>query len=284
MINAFFFLLVFSLVSCAKKEAAPAKSEHLEAELIAEITSIMPGQPFWVALKLEMEEGWHVNWLNPGDAGLAPTITWELPQGFSAGEINWPIPKRIPIGDLMLFGYDGTVLLPVKITPPTTISDEEFTLSASCDWVVCGDVCIPGKAKLTLTLPVKEEPPQMSTEHVAEFASTRKNSPVTNDYWNLTATESENAIFISVVPNSEDAPETDSLVFFPEVQGIINNAAEQRFSHNEVGYQLDIDRDKMFPNIPEKLKGIIVFRSKEFSDARGVLVDLPLTKLISFQN
>ena len=284
MIKAIFFLFAISLVSCAKKEVAPAKSEHLEAELIAEVTSIEPGKLFWVALKLEMEESWHVNWLNPGDAGLAPTLKWALPQGFTAGDINWPIPKRIPVGDMMLFGYDGTVLLPVEITPPSQFNEDEFTFLADCDWVVCGDVCIPGEAKLSLTLPVKKEAPQINTEHAAEFASTRNNSPIANGIFNLTASASDNAIHIDLVPISGEDNKIESIVFFPEVQGFINNAAEQRFSQNGIGYQLEIDRDQMYANVLEKLKGIIVFKSKDYSAARGVFMDVPLSKQISFQN
>ena len=284
MLKALIPLLAISAISCAKKEAAPTKHEHLEAELIAEVTSINPGGPFWVALKLEMEKDWHVNWRNPGDAGLAPTIKWELPPGFTAGEINWPIPQRIPVADLMLFGYEGEVLLLVEITPPTLYSDDEFTLSATCDWVVCGDVCIPGEARLTLTLPVKEGALQINTEHAAQFVSTRNNTPIANDIFNLTASASDDAIHINLVPISEENNKIDWLVFFPEVQGIINNAAEQKLSQEGIGYHSDIGKDKMFPNVTEKLKGIIVFKSKEVSAARGLFVDVPLSKQISFRN
>ena len=284
MIKVIFGLLVFSLFACAKKEAAPPKLEHLTAQLIAEVTSIAPGQPFWVGLKLEMENGWHVNWRNPGDAGLAPTIKWALPEGFTAGEINWPIPKRIPVGDLMLFGYEGTVLLPVEITPPSAFDNNEVILSAACDWVICGDVCIPGETNLTLTLPVKEETPQLITEHVAEFASTRTNIPIANDIYNLAASATDKTINIDFVPISGDDLKIGELVFFPEVQGIINNAAEQRFSRDNFVYQLEIDRDNMFPSVPENLKGVLVFSGSGFLGAKVVLIDVPLSKQISIQN
>ncbi len=284
MMKAIFPLLAITLLTCSKKEVALTKPEHLEAELIAEVTSIKPGQPFWVALKLEMEENWHVNWRNPGDAGLTPTITWALPEGFTAGEINWPIPKRLPVGDLMLFGYEGTVLLPVKITPASTIAGNEITLSAACDWVVCGEVCIPGEAELSMKLPVKEETPKIDNTHAVDFASTRNESPNLNEHWNLNAAASEETILISAVLISGQDQIIESMEFFPEVQGIINNAAQQRFSQDRIGYKLEIDRDQMFPNIPEKLKGVIVFKSEKLSAEKGVVIEVPLTREISLRN
>ena len=261
MIRAIFFLLVFSLVSCAKKEAGPTKPEHLEAELIAEVTSIKPGQPFWVGLKLEMENGWHVNWLNPGDAGLAPTIKWALPEGFTAGEINWPIPKRIPVGDLMLFGYEGTVLLLVEITPPTSFSDDEITLSAACDWVVCGDVCIPGEAKLSLELPVKNEIPKTNSQLAAEFVTSKERLTVAYSVCGLNAFETDSLIVIEYIPTVYEFPKFDSMFFFPENQGIINNASVQNLIRSGNNYRLEIERDNLVKLLPKILRGVIVFKT-----------------------
>ncbi|HMQ13982.1 MAG TPA: protein-disulfide reductase DsbD family protein, partial [Candidatus Competibacter phosphatis] len=135
---------------------------HVQAELISETTAIQPGQPFWVALRLQMRDGWHVYWRNPGDSGLAPTVTWTLPAGFSAGEIQWPYPERIPVGPLMNFGYHGTVVLPVQIQPLSSLPDQDtFTLRARADWLVCQEDCIPESADLELTLPTQADPAPM---------------------------------------------------------------------------------------------------------------------------
>ncbi len=77
--------------------AAPPMSELVQAELLAEPASIVPGQPFWVAVRLRMKAGWHTYWRNPGDSGEATTIAWQLPSGFEAGPIVWPAPSRLPV-------------------------------------------------------------------------------------------------------------------------------------------------------------------------------------------
>ncbi len=283
MLRAIIPLLTIFVVSCAKKEAEVAKLEHLEAKLIAEETSVEPGKSFWVALKLEMDTGWHVNWLNPGDAGLAPTIKWALPDGFAAGKINWPIPQRIPVGDLMLFGYEGSVLLMVEITSPKAYYGDEITLSAACDWVVCGEVCLPGGAILSLTLPVNDETPKINKTHAVDFSSARNDRPITKNIFNLTASVLDKTIHIDFVPISGDDIKIGGMGFFPEKQGIINNAAEQRFSRDNFVNQLEIDRDNMFPDVPENLKGVLVFSGGESAKAKGVFVDVPLKK-INFRN
>ncbi len=284
MTKAIFSIFSLLLINCTNKQVETPKTAHMDAELVSQVTSVQPGVPFWVALKFEMEAGWHVNWKNPGDAGLAPSIKWELPEGFRAGEINWPTPQRIPVGDLMLFGYAGTVLLPVEITPATTFDDDKFTLSAACDWVVCGDVCIPGEAILTLTLPVKKESLPTNAEHAAEIASARNKIPVSNDSWHTTALADENIIIIKVAQEGVDRIDADSAVFFPEVQGNINNAAEQQFAQDGFGFQLELNRDKMFPNVPDSLEGVIVLYYGEFSKMKSVYIDVPLSKKISIQN
>ena len=77
------------------RAAAPA-DELVKADLLAEPASIAPGQTFWVGVRLRMKEHWHTYWRNPGDSGEATSITWDLPQGFKAGPIQWPTPNRIP--------------------------------------------------------------------------------------------------------------------------------------------------------------------------------------------
>ncbi|NIP43185.1 MAG: thiol:disulfide interchange protein, partial [candidate division Zixibacteria bacterium] len=86
-------------------KAEPVRIGHLRAELVSEVESIKPGEPFWVALHFIMDEHWHVYWQNPGDAGLPPRIEWELPAGFRAGETQWPYPERFDVPPLTSFGY-----------------------------------------------------------------------------------------------------------------------------------------------------------------------------------
>lgn len=106
-----------------------------------------------------MDEHWHTYWKNPGDSGLGTKLTWTLPEGFTAGPIVWPYPRLIPTPPLASYGYDHQALLLVQITPPAQLAAGEVTLRAKASRLMCMDVCIPGKAEVSLTLPVRNETP-----------------------------------------------------------------------------------------------------------------------------
>lgn len=287
MIEKTAILLILTTIGCGATKVESPKTEHLEAALISEVSTIKPGTPFWVGLKLKMEKNWHVNWKNPGDAGLAPTISWKLPEGFTAGEIEWPIPERLVVSDFVLFGYEGTVLLPVKITPPTTFDRKEVTLSAACDWVVCGDVCIPGEAKLSLELPVGEKEFHTNTENAAEFALAKSKIPEINHEWKFMVSASENTIIISTVPMSVQGPNAiiESMAFFPDVQGIIQNDAEQRLIQDEFFYHLEMSRDMLVHSLLDSLKGVLVVKEiGNNSLKRGISFEVPVQKSAGTQN
>ena len=99
-------------------QAAPAQTPHVEAELIAENTSLQAGADHqWLALRLKPESGWHVYWRNPGDSGIPTSLSWNLPAGVTAGDILWPYPHRESLGTLTNYGYaDETLHLDRKST------------------------------------------------------------------------------------------------------------------------------------------------------------------------
>ncbi len=112
-----------------------------------------------MGLVLAMEDKWHVYWVNAGDSGEPPKITWTLPEGFTAGPMQFPIPDRLPLGPLMDFGYEDTVAFPVAITAPAGAKPGPVHLDAKVDWLVCAQVCVPGKAHLGLDLTVQPGAP-----------------------------------------------------------------------------------------------------------------------------
>jgi len=151
------FLLALLCATGAKAQMFEGR-ELVRAVLLADRTTVVPGQDFRLGILLHLAPGWHVYWRNPGDAGLATTLAWTLPEGFAASPIEWPLPLRIiEPGDLMVFGYKKQVLLPVRISVPAEITETEVTFEVRADWLVCEKICIPGQAEISLTLPVETE-------------------------------------------------------------------------------------------------------------------------------
>ena len=147
-------LALLALIFAAPALAAPVASPHATTELVAATTSAAPGAPLQVAVVQTYEKGWHSYWRNPGDAGEATSIAWTLPAGWTAGPIQWPAPRRLPVGPIMNYGYEGGVVLPVTLqVPADAAARETVTLSAVVQFLVCADVCVPDQA--TVTLPVQ---------------------------------------------------------------------------------------------------------------------------------
>ncbi len=148
------FLAVLLLLTATAIAQPSAGTQLVRAQLLADTSAIVPGQPFQAGLLLEMADGWHTYWEYSGDAGLPTSIEWQLPEGFTAGPIQWPVPEaKLEPGDIQTYAYSGRVLLITTITPPAQVSGN-ITLKAKADWLVCKETCIPGGAEVELTLPV----------------------------------------------------------------------------------------------------------------------------------
>ncbi len=150
-----FLLLALVVLSAlgpaAAAESTPVVSSHTNVALVSETDGVAPGRPFRVGLRFRMSPGWHIYWQNPGDAGLAPTVTWTLPAGARAGDIEWPTPVRDVDGPIVSYAYTGTVLLPVAITPPA--GSGPVDIQAKADWLVCERICVPESGTFQLSLP-----------------------------------------------------------------------------------------------------------------------------------
>jgi thiol:disulfide interchange protein DsbD len=138
--------------------AKVARTDHVTAELVAERSAVQPGQSLQIGLRLQHIPLWHTYWRNPGDSGLPTSLEWQLPAGSRIGEIEWPAPRRLPIGPLVNYGYEGELLLPMTFTAPADARPgTDLRLRANASWLVCHDVCIPESASLELLLPVVAE-------------------------------------------------------------------------------------------------------------------------------
>ena len=135
-------------------------SERVRAELMAHAPEgVEPGKPVWLGLQLAHQPEWHTYWKNSGDSGLPTQLQWTLPAGVQAGDIAWPVPKKIPIGTLANYGYEGTVLLPVPLTiapdfKPSLIGST-LDVKLHAQWLVCRKECIPEEGDFELKIPVR---------------------------------------------------------------------------------------------------------------------------------
>lgn len=138
------------------QQGEPVAGKHVIVDLLSDAASVQPGQSFTVGVRLKMDPHWHTYWLNPGDSGQPPSVKWTLPEGFTAGELQFPVPVKLTQpGDIVGYGYEDEVVLLTTIKSPQELpTGTPVDIKANVSWLVCDDVCIPGKAALSMSLPV----------------------------------------------------------------------------------------------------------------------------------
>ncbi len=210
----------------AAPPGAVVTTPEVRAELVAQAAEgIVAGKPVWLGLVIEHQPHWHTYWKNPGDSGLPTTLQWTLPAGVSVGEIEWPTPQRLPIGPLLNYGYEGTLLLPVAVTVPAGFHAETLDVRLHADWLVCKDVCIPESGDFALSVPTQAA----TAAHAALFAQARQALPQPVPGAQASAAVDGNALVIKV-SGLPAAWQGQALHLFPETAGVIDNAAPAKAS------------------------------------------------------
>lgn len=256
-------------------QAAPVEQPHSQAELVAERNAVVPGETLTVALRLILDPHWHVYWKNPGDSGMATRIEWTLPSGFEAGAIQWPAPLRIPLPPLVSYGYEDEVWLLADLRAPETLpAGGNVQIAGKAEWLVCKDICLPASAQLQLSLPVASTAAADPT-HAVAFARTRAALPGALTDWKLEAYPQGQHYVLRVQPPQEAAARLRGLTFFPEREGMVDNARPQEFAAAAGDYELRIPLPAQAIGQTSALKGVLVARPG-FGKLQAATVDVPL--------
>lgn len=246
----------------------PVKAQHLTAELVSLAPDIAPGGTLQVGLLLTLEEHWHVYWINAGDSGEPPHITWTLPKGITAGPMQFPIPDRLPLGPLMDFGYEDSVAFPVQLTASPQLNPGPIHLDAQISWLVCREVCIPGKAHLGLNLNVVPGA-TAPTEPVGALGQALGliPQPLPNDmHFTVVGGKSDFVLTLITGDNETDAE------FYPFDQEQIANAGDQIVEPVPNGIRLRVPRAPELTKLPAQLHGVF-----KLSDQQAYVVTAPVT-------
>lgn len=269
--------LVVVLSFAGQALAQPVSTPHVQAELVSRHKALQAGSDAQVALRLKIIDHWHTYWRNPGDSGLPTRLHWALPVGFVADPIVWPHPKKLPLGPLMNFGYEGEVLHLVRLQVPANAKPgQTITLRAKAEWLVCSDVCIPEDANLTLALPVTAERPESDPKWEAAFVNAEAAVPKSLEGWLASASISGNELRIDV--SGPKTPSIDKVEFFPYHEGTIANAARQSWTSTSSGYRLTATIADPFDVERKSVDGILVANGGwgAATPGRAVAISAPL--------
>jgi thiol:disulfide interchange protein/DsbC/DsbD-like thiol-disulfide interchange protein len=134
-----------------------ARAAHTQVQLLLSAETARPGDTIWAGVDLKMDPGWHTYWENPGEAGMATKIEWQLPTGVAAGETQWPLPEKLPPVEVTTYGYSNEVILLVPLKLAADLKPGPVALKAKVSWLECKEECIPANASVEATLTVGDE-------------------------------------------------------------------------------------------------------------------------------
>ena len=282
-------LLALGLFAAA--DLAAAVEKHVQASLVAADASLQPGKPFTVALRFQHDPHWHTYWQNPG-TGKATELTWHLPPGFTASSIQWPAPDLLidPSGGIIGNGYEGELFLPVTITPPADLQPgTSVELTADADWLMCNELCVPGKATVKLSLPVSADAPQPDATWGAKIRATLAGQPRAESDWRLTATRNAKTLTLSVqftgTASGQRAWPT-KLRFFDANDLVAYDQPQTVIEKDQVGhYLLTIPLVEDAPNDASRLVGVLTSATGWLADGslKGLSVSLPIQAAVGGQ-
>ena len=251
-------------------QGAAAPIPHGTLDLIAENQSIAVGHKFYVGLHFQLEKGWHIYWVNPGDSGEPPRVKWQLPAGFTAGTMEWPTPRRLGTPSIVDFGYEDSIMLIVPMTSGASLAPQQSAqIGAEVRVLVCREMCIPGKAQISLTLPIKARPtPDAQSKDL--FAATRKSSPQpAPGNWKFSASEAKDSFLLT----GNLGHQVTKAIFFPLAESQIDNPATQKLEPTATGFRLTLRKSNQLLKPVNRLKGVLAL-----SADHSYSIDVPVTK------
>jgi len=275
------FYLIFALIAAftatlhAQVPSASADALHLHVQLVLPQSDLYPGGPNHAGLYFKLEPGWHIYWQNAGDSGEPPKIRWTLPQGVTATPVQFPAPARLPLGPLMDFGYENEVLFPFSFDVASSAKPGPAVLDANVSWLVCREVCIPGKAELGMRVQLAaSNPPSATTSSVDEtlwtngIASLPKPLPA-GDHVVFQPTATGFRLGVEIGHRETRA------AFFPSDQNVLDNPSPQHVTPTAKGLVLDLKKDASLTANPAQLNGVL-----ELAGGRNYVVSAALGKVV----
>ena len=276
LILAFSLLLATGAPALAQLSASASEpqdtkaafsADHLRVELLVPGKDLSSGASNQAGLYFKMQPGWHIYWQNAGDSGEPPTMQWTLPPGVTASPLQFPAPARLPLGPLMDYGYENQVLLPFHFDVAKSAQPGSAVFKVKVAWLVCANVCIPGKADLQLTRTIAPGPAPAPVPEPPLFAQFRADLPTPLPSADKAAFQPTATGFRLAVQTGQRETQAE---FFPIDQTVVDNPSPQNLTPTPRGLVLDLKKDPNLTVNPPHLNGVL-----ELAGGRNYLIAAP---------
>ncbi|MEO1661526.1 MAG: thioredoxin family protein [Pseudomonadota bacterium] len=264
VLRNFLLFLLTPLMAFSAAQAQPVDGGHARVELISERALAVPGETVWFGLSFEIDPNWHIYWVNPGDAGIPPEISWQSTGPLSAdaiGAFEWPLPELLPVvpGQIMDYGYSDLVVLPFPVTIPAD-ADGAILFEGVADYLICEDICIPESVDIRLMQSVGAQ--QLPDENASKAIQTALASvpPAFSGEVNVTA---QNGVWVMSLAGDQVAGASGDARFFP-YDHEITHAADQAVGFGPQGLALTLTPAKEGDPLPSALSGVVTVGDEAF--------------------
>ncbi len=266
--------LVLASPAAMALSGSTVATDNVKARLVSEVSSVAPGQVFWVALELDIRDGWHTYWRNPGDSGEATKLNWRLPPGFTASDIVWTTPHRFEIAPLVNYGYAKHAVHLVKITAPKDLAaGAPVALAAKASWLVCSDVCIPEGADLQLSIPSSAQPGGVDPASAALFTTARSEVPSAQPAATVASIQGDQLVITLGAEWGATLSQIKSLAFFPYDEGGIEYAAPQTLKRTKDSVELSMKIGYQPPKAGA-IRGVLVATEQNGTASEAVPIEI----------
>jgi thiol:disulfide interchange protein DsbD len=259
--------ILILLAACFCLAAFDAHAAHTQVQLLLSADPAKPGDTIWAGVDLKMDPGWHTYWKNSGDSGIPTSIKWDLPPGVTAGEIQWPLPKKLPPAEVTTYGYEDEVMLLVPLTLATNLNPGPLDLKANVAWLECQEQCVPGSTTVAAKLNVGSE--TKTSVDAAAIESWKGKVPdnansagwFARGWWEETTNSDLHGLVIQVAPlQTTKTTGYNNPDFFPDAS---DNYEIEPATENLLGQSPGFGLRKMVKKFsgdwPKEISGVIVF-------------------------
>lgn len=257
--------ILLAFCCAAQSYAQSNKPQHAKLSLISERDTLNPGSSNWIGLRFQLEPGWHIYWKNPGDSGEPPKVTWHVPGGVEITDLHFPTPQRIKDHSLIDYGYEDDVVLLSKITVPNAgdAPGNKDEISADVRYLVCREVCIPGRDHVALTLPFDASSRSSDSRDANLIRKTETRLPQ-----RLPSGVKVSAIFegdsFDLTVSSKSLDFGLLRDFLPEEPQVLDNSVVPAITRGKDLTQLRLRKSEQLDHPVTQLKGLLVTKDKAY--------------------
>lgn len=256
MLKSVYIAIFFALLFFNSPLAYTKLKSNVNVKLHSSQSVISPGDEIQLAVEFRINNQWHIYWVNPGDAGMATNLEFDLPEGFKVGRVLYPYPSKFKTEGLTSFGYKNKAVLLTNIKVPDYLqNNENYTIKVKAIWLECKHICIPGETQLEITLKAKEG---AKTKKVNSFKNYLRDIPKILAGLDAQMSMTEHSAMLNLI--FPDFLDHNSLNFdiFPLNETIFVHSQKPKIKKNKNIFSIELDFDPFKVDIPDKLEFVLV--------------------------